>query len=563
MYLRETRQKRADGSYLCHLQVVESVWNPAKRRSETKVVFNCGRADDPAVAERLRRLAKSILRRCSPEEIVAEDPSWKLVDAWPHGDLYVLEQLWQRLGLAEIVETQAQGRQFEFSVERALFALVANRALAPCSKLYCYEQWLREDVRIEGTRELELHQLYRAMDFLEAHKEAIEKAIYFRVADLLNLDVELVFYDTTSLHFEVADEDQGVGEDDLVQGSQAAGAKLYKTPRKRGYPKNGRGDVPQIVVGLAVTREGFPVRHWVFPGNTVDVATVAQVKEDLRGWQLSRCVFVGDAGMVSQDNLRRLGLGGGKYIVCMPIHQGGEVAQEVLARSGRYQQVAENLRVKQVEVGDGERRRRYVVCHNPQEEARQRTHRERVVAELEAELACLRQLSGQPHTKRACELRASRRYGKYLKQTKTGKLSIAPAAVRAAARLDGKFVVHSNDDTLNAEDLALGYKQLMRVEEAWRTLKSGLKLRPVYHWAPHRIHAHVALTVLSLLLERAAEHACQDTWRNIRDDLKQIKLAQLSSPHGTVWQVTEPRPAAHNRLKSLAIKNPPEILRVT
>jgi hypothetical protein len=562
MYLRETRQKRADGSLLCHLQLVESVWNPAKRRSETKVVYNCGRSDDPAVAERLRRLAKNILRRCSPEEIVTDDPNWKLVDAWPYGDLYVLEQLWSRLGLAEILEAEAQGRKFEFSVERALFALVANRALAPCSKLYCFDQWLREDVRIEGTQELELQHLYRAMDFLEAHKEAIEKAIYFRVADLLNLDVELVFYDTTSLHFEVEEEDRGVGEDDLVRGSQPAGAKLYPAPRKRGYSKNGRGDVPQIVVGLAVTREGFPVRHWVFPGNTVDVTTVAQVKEDLKGWQLSRCVFVGDAGMVSQENLRQLSLGGGKYIVCMPIHQGGEVAQAVLARPGRYQAVAENLKVKQVVVGDGERRRRYVVCHNPQEEKRQRAHRDQVLAELEAELAALRHLPKQPHSKRACELRASGRYGKYLKQSKAGQLSIARAKVRAAERGDGKFVVHSNDDTLHAEDLALGYKQLMRVEEAWRTLKSGLKLRPVFHWAPHRIHAHVALTVLSLLLERVAEHACQDTWRNIRDDLKQIKLAQLSSPHGTVWQVTEPRPDARNRLKSLKIKNPPEVLRL-
>ncbi|MEE8301011.1 MAG: transposase [Candidatus Tectomicrobia bacterium] len=136
------------------------------------------------------------------------------------------------------------------------------------------------------------------------------------------------------------------------------------------------------------------------------------------------------------------------------------------------------------------------------------------------------------------------------------------ARVKALARLDGKFVVHSNDDTLNAEDMALGYKQLQRVEEAWRTLKSGLKLRPVYHWAPHRIHAHVALTVLALLLERVAEHACGDTWRNFRNDLKQIKLAQLLSPNGTVWQVTEPGPRAAKRLKSLQINNPPPLLQV-
>lgn len=154
----------------------------------------------------------------------------------------------------------------------------------------------------------------------------------------------------------------------------------------------------------------------------------------------------------------------------------------------------------------------------------------------------------------------SRRFGRYLKRSATGHPVLDRAKVMAEQHLDGKFVVTSNDDTLSPEDMALGCKQLARVEDAWRTLKSGLRLRPVYHWAVHRIHAHVALTVLALLLERVAEHACEDTWRNIRDDLKRIKLAQLSSPHGTVWQVTEPTPAAAKRLKALAIKNPPPVL---
>ena len=127
----------------------------------------------------------------------------------------------------------------------------------------------------------------------------------------------------------------------------------------------------------------------------------------------------------------------------------------------------------------------------------------------------------------------------------------------------GKFVVHSNDDSLTPADLALGYKQLQRVEEAWRTLKSGLQVRPVYHWAVHRIHAHVALSVLALLLERVIEQACGDTWRHIRADLEQIKLAQLLSPHGTVWQVTEPSPEADNHLRSLELKNPPAILHLS
>ena len=563
MYLRETHQKRADGSVVTHLQLAESVWNPHKRRSEVRIVYNCGRAEDPQTAERLRKLARSILKRCAPEEIVEQAPQWRLLNTWPFGALYVLEAVWKRLGIPDVLAEQLASRKVDFALERALFAMVANRACAPSSKLYCYEQWLREDVRIAGTETLDLHHLYRAMDRLEAHKEGIEQALYFRLADLLHLDVELIFYDTTSLHFEIDEMDQGYGEDDLVEGSLAAGSKTYKAPRKRGMAKNGRSDAPQIVIGLAVTRDGLPVRHWVFPGNTVDVTTVAHVKDDLRGWKLSRCVFVGDAGMVSQDNLKTLSESGGKYIVCMPMRRGDEVTTEVLQRPGRFQTVSENLRVKEVVVGEGERRHRYVVCHNPQEEKRQRAHRRQVLRELEAELASLKEVKGESHSKRVCQLRASRRYGRYLRITKGGLLRIDAAKRHSEEQLDGKFVVHSNDDSLTPADLALGYKQLQRVEEAWRSLKSGLRVRPVYHWAVHRIHAHVALSVLALLLERVIEQACGDTWRNIRDALDRIKLAQLLSPHGEVWQVTEPSPEASNYLQSLELKNPPAVLHLT
>ena len=556
MYLRVTRQKRADGREVSHLQFAESVWDRANKRSRVRVVHTFGRADDPAVVEQLRRLARSILKRCAPEDVVGADGQWQLIQAWPYGALYVLETLWRRLGIAQVIDAAVGLRRFDFPVERALFAMVANRACAPSSKLYCHEQWLREEVRIAGTEALELHHLYRAMDVLEAHREAIEEALYFRLADLLNLDVDLVFYDTTSLHFEIDDMDA-----EPSRGNREAGAKAYPALRRRGKSKNGRDDAPQIVIGLAVTRDGLPVRHWVFPGNTVDVTTVARVKADLQGWRLNRCLFVGDAGMVSEANLQALSRGGGRYILCMPIQPGGEVAEAVLQRPGRYREVAQNLHVKEVVVGDGERRRRYVVCFNPHEAARQGRHRSELIQELQAELESLRHTPGEPQTKRLCQLRTSRRYGPYLRLTKTGKPAIDRAAIKTRAKLDGKFVVHSNDDTLTAEDMALGYKQLQRVEEAWRSLKSTLRMRPVYHWTAHRICAHVSISVLALLLERVAEHHCEDTWRNIRDDLGSIQLAQLSSPDGTVWQVTEPTENAAKRLKSLTIDKPPPILR--
>ena len=490
-------------------------------------------------------------------------PDWTLRDAWPYGDLYVLEHLWKKIGMQELLPSLTRDdTRRTLPVERACFVMVANRCLAPASKLYCYEQWLREDVRVAGTGGLELHHLYRARDFFERHKEAFEQALFFRIADLFSCDVELVFYDTTTLHCEIDAEDAGGAEDATLRGSVLAGAKPYPALRQRGQAKNKRSDVPQVIVGIAMTRDGLPVRSWVFRGDTVDVETVAQVKADLRGWKLTRSVFVGDAGMVSEANLRALARGGGKYILCMPVKAGNEVSEAVLSRPGRYHALAPNLQVKEVVVGDGERRRRYVVCFNLEEAKRQRAHREQVLAELAAVLPELRVTGDGAHTKRACVLRASERYGKYLRQDRHGRLVIDPAKVRQAERLDGKFVVHSNDDTLTPEDLALGYKQLAQVERAWRLLKSGLRIRPIFHWAPHRICAHVSLTMVSLLLERIAERACGETWRNIRDDLRQIKLAQFLTPQGDLWQVTDPLPAAANRLKQLGIPAPPPVVKV-
>jgi hypothetical protein len=226
--------------------------------------------------------------------------------------------------------------------------------------------------------------------------------------------------------------------------------------------------------------------------------------------------------------------------------------------------VAEHLRVKEVVVGDGERRRRYVVCHNPEQADRQRQHRERLLEELRLEVAGQRQppRAGR-HAKHTCELVASRRYGRYLRQTARGLPRIDRAAVAAEARLDGKWVITSNDDTLSAEDLALGYKQLMRVEECWRTMKSGLRTRPVFHWRPHRICAHISLCVLALLLERVAERRAGDTWRNIQAQLDTIKVVEYERASARVRQTTEIRSDVADLLGRLKVPLPPRLHHVS
>jgi transposase len=557
MYLRTIRRRNADGSSVQYYQLAENVWDPQKRCAVAKVVYSFGRADG-VDREALQRLARSILRVFSSEQALAAEPDVRVLESWPYGGAYVLEALWNELEIPKAIAEHTRRHKTRQPFERALFAMVANKALQPYSKLYCHEQWLSEEVFFPGRETLELQHLYRAMDFLERHKEPIEQAIYFRLADLLNVDVDLIFYDTTSLHFEIDEEDEGLSYSNVLAGRQP-----YQALRKRGYSKNGRGDAPQIVVGLAVTRDGLPVRSWVFPGNTNDMTTIEKVKADLRGWRLNRCVFVGDAGMNSEDNRRRLSLGGGKYILAAKLRAGDEVTTQVLTRAGRYQQVAETLRVKEVVVGNGERRRRYVVCHNPEQAERQRQHRDRLLEELRHELDSQRQpLRAGRHAKHTCELVTSRRYGRYLRQTSRGRPKIDQAAVAAEAKLDGKWVITSNDDTLSAEDLALGYKQLMRVEECWRTMKSGLRTRPVFHWRPHRICAHISLCVLALLLERVAERRAGDTWRNILARLDTLKVIEYERGSARVRQTTELRNEVRELLSRLNVAPPPRLHRI-
>lgn len=559
--MRTTSRRNADGSTVQYHQFAENVWDPKRRCAIPKVIYNFGRADQVDEAK-MRRLAKSILRVFGGEEDVLEAPDVRILDSWPSGGAWVLDRLWHELGIDQVLAGKMTAENRTQPFERALFAMVANRALHGYSKLYCWEQWLREEVYLPDARDLELHHLYGAMDFLERNKPEVEKEIYWRMADLLNADVDLIFYDTTSLHFEVDEEDEGDANGE-VQGSKSAGAKAYPAPRKRGKSKNGRSDAPQVVVGLAVTRDGLPVRSWVFPGNTMDLTTVARVKQDLQGWRLGRCVFVGDAGMNSDENRRQLALGGGKYILASRMRAGDEVTTKVLTRPGRYHTVSGNLRVKEVVVGDGERRQRYVVCHNPAEEERQKRHRERLLELLAAELATLKApRPGESHSKRTCDLLTSERFGKYLRQGRGGRVEIDRAAIKREERLDGKWVVTTNDDTLTPVDMALGYKQLMQVEDCWRMMKTGMRMRPIYHWTVHRIHAHVTICALALLLTRMAENRANDTWRNLASRLQTIKVVEYERDGSRIHQTTDVRPAVREVLKVLKVPEPPKILSI-
>lgn len=557
MYLRTTRRRNRDGSVVAYYQLAETRWDPEKRQPAAHVIHNFGRAD-VLDREALRRLARSISRVANagldvPEEAAPPGEAIALEWARPLGGVHVARALWEALGIGEVLRSHERRTGRRAPHELALFTMVANRLLEPVSKLACHEHWVPERVYLPEAEGLTLDQLYLALDFLDTHIAAIEREIFFRTADLFRADVDLIFWDTTTVYFEVDEEDE--------RAETRRGTTLPPL-RKRGHSKESRDENPQVIVGLALTRDGLPVRSWVFPGNTMDATTVAQVKEELRGWKLGRAVFVGDAGMDSAANRRELAKGLGHYILAMPIGKLKEVQEEVLARPGRFRRVTDRLEVKEVVVGEGERRRRYLVCRNQEEATRQRHHREALLAELRRELARL-DPDAPGHTKRACELVASARYGRYLSRGPGGRLALDPEAIRRAERMDGKYVLLTNDDTLTPEDVGLGYKAMMIIETCFRRLKTtGLRIRPVYHWTAHRIVSHVKLCVLALLLQRAAEIRTGETWRNLRLAVEEIKAVRYRVRETTIVQSTTPTARAATILKMLKISPPSRILAV-
>ncbi len=417
---------------------------------------------------------------------------------------------------------------------------------------------------LPGVGELSDDGLYAAMDFLLECSERVQEAVFFSVATLLNLEVDVIFFDTTSTYFEVEvdDDEAGVDEDDSEPPTDRP--PLAEAGQRRlGHSKDRRPDLPQVVIGMAVTREGIPVRVWVWPGNTSDQTVIEQVKADLGGWKLGRCVMVVDSGFSASENLRYMQRSGGHYIAGMKLRSGTAEAKLALKRQGRYHKVAGNLAVKQVIVGDGAACQRFVVARNPWEADRDQARREQTITRLEAELAKLEQVRGAAHEKAACKLRAHRSLGRYVRQTKTGRLMVDRAKVRDEARLDGKYLITTSDDTLSAEDVALGYKNLLEAERGFRDLKGTILLRPVYHRKEDRIRAHVLICFLALVIIRVAELRAQSTWRRIGDQLGPIKQGHFRSPDGQFTQRTELSTEQRQLLKTLAVPEPPRFGQIT
>jgi hypothetical protein len=568
VYLRESSRRNKDGSKVTYLQLAHNERHPKTGVPVAKVIHNFGRKDK-VDKEALARLVSSISRildlPAMGSSLAGSDI--EIVDSRRLGGAFVLDQMWERLGISDALRSSAKGRRIDADVvERICFALVAQRCLEPASKLAAV-RWAQERVALIGCPDFDDDAAYAAMDFLLAALPEIAERIFSTTANLLNLSCDIIFVDTSSTYFErdVAD---GEVDLDLAKGAEEKAAEQIPEPdnseqavrRFNKHSKDHRPDLPQVVIGMAVTAEGVPVRCWTFPGNTSDQVIIRTIKDDLAGWMLNRVVWVADRGFNSVANRAYLQRGGGHYVVAEKLRNASGEAKEALSRPGRYHQAAGNLEVKEVRVGDGAREQRFVVCFNPEGAARDQQVRANLVAYLESQIAGTDEWTKSRRDELAGRLRTTPALWRLVRRLSDGRFRIDKVAVAKEAKLDGKWLLRTSDDSLTSTDLALAYKQLLEVERGWRDMKGSLGLRPVFHHREDRIRSHIQLCWLGLLLLRVIENGTGDTWRNVRHELDRMHLVTMETAEGRVAQRSATTAGQAEILTALDIAEPGRFL---
>lgn len=367
----------------------------------------------------------------------------------------------------------AQDSRVKFLVDEAAFAMVLHRLLDPGGKRSTY-RWLKTMYRSEFDS-LELHDLYRTLDYLVEGKENIEEGLVSRNRDLFSLNLDLMLFDPASIYFE------GQGPEGLVE---------------YGYSREHRPDRVQVILGLLMSRNGMPLAHHVFPGDTADITAFRYAFADLRRrFPPRRVVIIADRGVVSEPLLQELELESMECIVGTPLRKWKEVREIVLGQPGRYHAAKDSLRVKETRVNGHP----YIVCHNAEEEERDKKERESIVALLEE----------QPSQGGLSGIVKRNGLGRYLKIKEAGQAEIDPEKVTEEARYDGKYVLGTNT-SLPAEEVALDYNSLWQVEHAFRESRSGLEVRPVYLLTETHVRGHILVCFLALVVEATLQRLLKD-----------------------------------------------------
>lgn len=539
-----------------YLQLVENRWEDG--RSRQHVLATLGRLDQLQASGQLEALLVSGARFAQSLLLLSAQAQGRVpvLTTRSLGPGLLFERLWRQTGCQAVLEQLLAGRHFTFPVERAIFLTVVHRLLQPGSDRAA-EKW-RDDYVLEGCAPLQLHHLYRAMAWLGEElgadqqtgrtpfalrcvKDQIEEGLFQRRRELFT-GLDLVFFDTTSLYFE------GAGGDLLGQ---------------RGHSKDHRPDLYQMVVGAVLDGEGRPVCCELWPGNTTDVKALVPIVERLEArFGIRRICIVADRGMISQETLTELEKPerGWQYILGARMRAQTEVRDEVLARAGRYHVVhppraqskdPSPLKVKEVWVDE----RRYVVCRNEDEARKDAADREAIVAALREQLR-----RGDK------SLIGNRGYRRYVGESGEGRFVIDEAKIAAEARYDGKWVLRTNTE-LTSSEVALQYKRLWMVEHWFRSCKSLLETRPIYHKCDATIRGHVFCSFLALVLRQELEARLEARgeeweWADVVRDVERLRVAEVDHEGKRFWLRSEAQGMCGKVFQAAGVALPPTVRQV-
>ena len=550
------RQKKSGDRV--YLQIVENRWEQGQ--SKQRVIATLGRLDRLSESGQLDALLQSGAKFSESVMVLAahREGEAPVISTRRIGPALVFARLWEELQIPQVIQRLLAGRRLTLPVERVLFLTVLHRLFTSGSDRSCLLVW-KQDHEIPDTETIALHQMYRAMAWLgeslpedqqqgatpfspRCTKDAFEEALFDRRRDLFS-DLELVFFDTTSIYFE------GEGGADLGQ---------------YGHSKDHRPDRKQMVVGAVLDGEGRPLCCELWPGNVTDVKTLIPIVDRLRTrFQIRSICVVADRGMISKETIAQLQADERQvhFILGARLRNVKEIYETVLSRGGRYRVVHEArqkstdsspLKVKEVRVGD----HRYVVCLNDEQAKKD-------LADREAILSALREQVQQ----NAKSMVGNKGYRKYLRDDGK-KFAIDEAKVKRESRFDGKWVLQTDLDEMSAEDVALKYKQLWMVEDMFRTAKTLLQTRPIYHHHDETIRGHVFCSFLALVLrkelhDRLALGGDKFEWAEILRDLEALQYVEVEHQGKRFRLRSEAQGTCSAVFRAAGVAIPPTIERIS
>lgn len=521
-----------------YLQIIES-YRGEDGRSRQRVVANLGNVERLANAPGLERLAERLLEIAGASRLRPEDLCE--TDRLCYGHV-AYRKLWRRLDVDGLLEAAARGRRLRFDLPAAVFLMAADRLLEPRSKLACYTH---QDRYAGLPGELDLQHLYRALDVLADAKESMEDALFWRGCDLFNRRVNVALYDVTTFHFESERADE---------------------LREFGFSKAGKFNEVQVVLGLLTDERGLPIGYDLFAGNTFEGKTLLDALAKLkRRFEIGEVIIAADSAINSSENLLAIERAGYRFVVASPLRRAPAAIQNAALDESGYvtfgdDEEGEALRLKTIDgrvrqiketTDDGKKKHTSlttrVVCTWSSKRARKdHRDRQRLVEKAEA--------IGEN-----TPMQNKRGHRRYIKTDGAARATgIDTARIEADAMWDGYHAIETNDPTLSSEQLLGIYRQLWRIEQSFRVMKSTLETRPVFHWTPRRIRGHFMLCFLAFLLERTLELTLRDKQIDASPDaiaraLRSLQVSRLEIDDQAYYLKGKADPLAHKILRALNI----------